>query len=424
VSGLPVHWLPAPELDPVAASGTTGELALFERSGCGERIIGFGAADAIEAPGLAGLVFKLRAAAGRVRPEGDVTLAGGALWIGCAPFDNGGGGRFGVARFVLPRFAFVSNGGSSCCAVAGVASRDEALRRRDALLAELRRPARTPRPSEPGRWTLEAAEPPAAFRRRVVDALEAIGRGALQKVVLAREVRASADHPIDVPRLLAALRTSQPEATRFALRREGAWWLGATPEQLVRVSGERVEAAAVAGTVPRGRSPEADAARARALRESKKDQEEHAWVREAVREALVTRVDGLKVPEAPTVRAAGGVYHLHTPLRARRRTGVGALELAVALHPTPAVAGTPTAAAVCWLREREPLIRGPYAGPVGWLGADGSGDLAVALRCALVEGREARCFAGAGIVAGSDPAGELAEIRLKLRGVLGPLLEL
>ena len=179
---------------------------------------------------------------------------------------------------------------------------------------------------------------------------------------------------------------------------------------------------AVAGSAARASSPECDAARAAGLIDSKKDQEEHAWARDAICEALSGRVTELRVPEAPRVLSTGGLHHLHTPFRGRRSEG-SVLELAAAMQPTPAVGGAPTVAALRWLREREPLARGCYAGPFGWVGLDGEGALAVALRSALLRGNEAFVFAGAGIVEGSDPEAELDETRLKMRTVMDALME-
>jgi isochorismate synthase len=424
VSALRIDWLEAPEVAGEAAAALSGEVAWFERAERGESFLGLGAARVCETRDLLELSAALEAQTSSLDVFGAAQL-GGAVWLGTAAFDpirqRASGGGVG-ARFVLPRVTFLTRAGRSACAVAGACSGEEARRARDEALARLARP---PLPgAEPGRFDLQSEEPPAAFRARVGTAVDAIARGDLQKVVLARAVRAEADAPIPVRRLLCALAVASPRTTRFLFARDGLAWLGATPEQLVRVDGERVEADAIAGTISGGPTPEADAVQVRALRESKKDQDEHAWVRDALRDILTPRVGGLEAPEAPAVRAAGAVHHLHTPFCGRRLEGSGLLQLAAALHPTPAVAGTPTPAALDWLRRHEPLVRGNYAGPVGWVGKDGSGDLAVALRCAQVQGTRVRAFAGAGVVAASDPDAELAETRLKLRAVLDPLLEI
>jgi isochorismate synthase EntC len=194
----------------------------------------------------------------------------------------------------------------------------------------------------------------------------------------------------------------------------------------VSLSGSRVETAAVAGTAARGRNPEEDRRLADALRESKKEQAEHEVVLRSVREAL----DGLcelSGPEGPELLRLEGLQHLHTPLAGSlRRSARGAhvLELAGRLHPSPAVGGAPLAPALSWIERHEGMDRGWYAGPVGFVDATGGGELHVALRSALVQGGEARLYAGAGIVAGSAPEAELRETRLKLRAVLAPLTEI
>jgi isochorismate synthase EntC len=183
---------------------------------------------------------------------------------------------------------------------------------------------------------------------------------------------------------------------------------------------------ALAGSAPRGRTPAEDERLARALRESKKEQAEHDVVRRAVLEALAPVCESLDAPEAPGLLRLDGIQHLHTPVTGELRAGADGELLALAgrLHPTPAVGGAPSAAARAFLADHEGLDRGGYAGGVGWLGASGDGELMVALRCALLEGRRATLLAGAGIVAGSDPDAELAETCLKLRAALAALVDL
>jgi len=268
-----------------------------------------------------------------------------------------------------------------------------------------------------------------AWRERVRAALDAIAKGDLEKVVLARSVRVEVPGRLQAGRLLESLRADHPSCVQFAVARGDAVFLGATPERLLRfdASSARVETGALAGTGARGRSPAEDERLARALRECGKEQAEHAAVVRAIRDALRPRCGELQGPETPGCLALEGIRHLHTPLSGRVtpawRGRVGLLELAGDLHPTPAVAGVPTDAARAWLRGHEELERGWYAGPVGYLDAEGGGELRVALRCALLRGGSAVLHAGAGIVAGSDPERELRETRLKLRALLGPLLE-
>jgi isochorismate synthase len=274
------------------------------------------------------------------------------------------------------------------------------------------------------RYGLHSDRPLAAYRNLVSRALDDIAAGELEKVVVARSVRIENEVTFEPARLLDALRRRHPSCASFAVGRDDATYLGATPETLLRLSGRRLETAALAGSALRGRTPEADAALARDLIESKKEQAEHSIVVRAIRDALMPHCDDLVVPESPTLLALESIQHLETRIAGTLISGQHLLEVAAALHPTPAVGGAPREAALAWLREHESLERGWYAGAVGYVDAAGGGDLAVALRSALLRGEEADLFAGAGIVAGSNPDAELAETRLKLRPLLTLLLEL
>jgi isochorismate synthase len=254
----------------------------------------------------------------------------------------------------------------------------------------------------------------ADWRSLVAQAVDTIGRGVLDKVVLARAVRTALPAPVSVPALLAGLRAAHGDSYVFACWRGERVFVGASPERLVRVAGREVDASSLAGSAPRGATPAEDAALAAGLRGSAKDLAEHAMVRSALGEALGGLCDDVASPDGPSLLTLPHVHHLHTAVHARLREGRSLLELAGALHPTPAVGGTPREAALAFIREHEQLDRGWYAAPIGWIGRDG-GELAVALRSALLGPAGATLFAGCGIVAGSDAAGELEESRLKLR---------
>jgi isochorismate synthase len=262
-----------------------------------------------------------------------------------------------------------------------------------------------------------------AYRARVRAALAEIDAGRAEKLVLARSLRIRARRPLDAVAWLAALRERFPGCTLYAIGEGDAVFLGASPERLVSVRGEEVETIALAGSAPRGASREADRALAAALLASAKDAAEHAIVVRRLIEVLSDCCGEVQAPATPQIVATRTVQHLATPIRARRsRQDPSLLELVGRLHPTPAVAGAPGAEALRWLAAHEGLARGWYSGPVGWMDAQGNGEFVVALRSALLRGREAHAYAGAGIVAGSDPEAEYAETDCKLRSVLGPLL--
>lgn len=266
------------------------------------------------------------------------------------------------------------------------------------------------------------------YMAQVSAALDAIDAGKFDKVVLARSLRVASDHDFDLASFLGHLRSTYPSCATLAVRQGDDLFVSATPERLVALDGDRVRTAAVAGTAPRGRSPEEEAHYSALLRASEKERVEHEVVKRSIREALSESCGSLDGPAEPGLLKLEGIQHLETPLRGQLlphwRGTTSVLDLVAQLHPTAAVGGAPRCAALDWLENFEALDRGWYAGPVGYLDARGNGEFRVALRSALLRGRSARLFAGAGIVAGSDPARELAETRLKLRVLLAPLTEI
>ena len=266
-------------------------------------------------------------------------------------------------------------------------------------------------------------EPYVACVERILDGIRA---GDLQKVVLAREVHITAGAPLDAVAWLVALRERYPGCTLFAVGEGDAVFLGASPERLVRVEGDVVVTAALAGTAPRGASRTADHALGAALCDSSKNGAEHAIVVSHLRGALEGCCDEVEVASEPVLLRTRTVQHLCTEIRARRRAAapVSLLELADRLHPTPAVGGDPRDAAMALIARLEPGDRGRYAGPVGWVDGAGNGRWAVGIRSAELDGTEARLWAGVGIVADSDPQAELEETRAKAQAMLGALVRL
>ena len=256
--------------------------------------------------------------------------------------------------------------------------------------------------------------PVTAWRGAVAEAVRQINAGRLDKVVLARDLLAYADNAVDTGQLLRSLAGRFPDCWTFAV--DGL--LGATPELLLRKTGRQLSARVLAGTAPRGAGAE-DERLAAALMSSPKDRAEHALAVDSLVGALESYCSSLTVPEQPELLTLANVRHLASDVTGtQRRSGAQGrasfLELVGAVHPTAAVCGTPTPAAAGVIAELEGMDRGRYAGPVGWLDARGDGEFGLALRCAeLVGDDSARLFAGCGIVAGSDPAAELAETQSK-----------
>jgi menaquinone-specific isochorismate synthase len=262
------------------------------------------------------------------------------------------------------------------------------------------------------RWSDGSLTAP-EWERAVAKVVAAISEGTLRKVVLALELNATAAAEIDGRVLLSRLAGRYPECYTFAC--DGL--LGATPELLIRRTGASLHSVVLAGTMPRGGSPEADRALGAALLASSKDRDEHSYAVEDVRAALQPLCADLRIDEQPSLLRLPNLQHLATQVYGELTGGDdvshSALALAAALHPTAAICGTPADKAMDLIRELEGMDRGRYSGPVGWVDARGNGEWGIALRCGLVSGRNARLFAGCGIVAESNPPAEVAEAQTK-----------
>lgn len=272
--------------------------------------------------------------------------------------------------------------------------------------------AHTPRQSPNSVTWSDGAMSGPEWEKAVGQAVERINAGEIDKVVLARDVVAHVDGDVDSRLLLDRLARDYPTCWTFNV----ADLIGATPELLVRRTGDLVTSRVLAGTVRRRGDSAEDLGLAQALLASDKDLAEHAYAVRSVAKALATHCTDMDLPESPGVLELANVQHLATDVTGRLADDASLLSLAASLHPTAAVCGTPTERALTVIGELEGMSRDRYAGPVGWFDARGDGEFGIALRCGLVD-REAgtvRAFAGCGIVAGSDPERELAESRAKL----------
>ncbi len=256
------------------------------------------------------------------------------------------------------------------------------------------------------------------YRAAVAKALERIGAGEFNKIVLARTRTVRAEAPLHPLRMLNGLRQTFPDCYAFSVANgRGQSFIGATPERLARVSRGILETEALAGSARRGASAAEDAQRGGALLRSEKDRREQRLVLDSICRRLEPLGLTLEFADEPSLRKLANVQHLHTAVRATLPESVRLLDVVARLHPTPAVGGSPRAAAVARIRELEGFPRGLYAGALGWLNARGGGEFFVGLRAAVVDGATARLFAGAGIVAGSSPDQEWAETELKFRAM-------
>ncbi|HEX6588140.1 MAG TPA: isochorismate synthase [Longimicrobiales bacterium] len=260
---------------------------------------------------------------------------------------------------------------------------------------------------------LAASAQRTAWSALVARALAVIESGRASKIVCARAVRLRLGAPVDAATLATAL--ARAEGTyRYLIREGDILFAGASPERLIQKQGDTIRTEAVAGTaaLEHGDTP---------LHEREKDRREHLAVVLAIEEALAPNTLALDHADEPLVRRVGRVQHLVTPFEGRVDPATHVLDYAAALHPTPAVAGTPRDVALDFIARHEGFARGPYAGPIGWHDRNGDGELAVALRCVRIENSALDLFAGAGIVAGSDADAEFDETVLKMRSTLASL---
>ena len=262
-----------------------------------------------------------------------------------------------------------------------------------------------------------------SYESAVSRAVERIERGEFQKIVLARAKEARAGAPLDPLFMLNGLRQRFPDCTSFSIANgRGQSFIGASPELLLRVEDGYVYTEALAGSTARGATASEDASLGTRLMRSEKDVREQRIVLESILRRLTPLGLELRYPARPFLKRLSNVQHLHTPFEARVPKGVRLLDMLGALHPTPAVGGTPREVAVPAIAQLEAFPRGLYGGALGWIDSRGGGQFVVGLRSALVEGNRARMYAGAGIVAGSSPEMELAETELKFKAIQDALL--
>ncbi len=340
---------------------------------------------------------------------------------------------FAPAYFVLPHYQLTQLGGESWLTINVQLGERETLdadeirealdARYDALLADSRVEAR--RASLVSGNELAEINFPLSFEAwadMITDATGRMKAGELQKVVLSRvcEVRFAA--PVDVEGALDFLRAKYAGCTIFLFEPSPHLaFYGATPELLVRVEGRQIETMALAGSIKRGATAAEDDALAHELLDDPKNRHEHALVADAVRERLAPLTDTLDIPHAPGILRLSNIQHLYTPVRGTLKSASGVLPLVEALHPTPAMGGVPQARAMDYIAQAEPVPRGWYASPVGWIDHNLDGAFAVAIRSGISQKERVWLYAGAGIVADSEPQKEWDETALKFKPMLDAL---
>lgn len=430
-----------PHVDPLDffARSPAGERAFWEQPGAGFALAAAGAAQRWMGSGgdrfaqvaagwrhlLATAIVEGAASCPLAAP---VCLAGFAFDTARKPGDPWR--DYPDALLLLPQFLLIARGGASWLAVnalvepggdaaGGAAALAQALE--DLWPSALGGEERSVAEELPADLVFEEAPEEGPWKEALGRIVGEIRRGAIEKVVLAREVRVGSRQVWDPVRIVGRLRAGYADCTIFAFERGGGCFVGATPERLVRLEGRTVQAGCLAGTRARGASEEEDRRLGEALLADRKEGHEHALVVRALREALAPLCSWLEVPARPSIRRMPNVQHLYTPLRGRLAAEVDILELVARLHPTPAAGGLPREAALPLIRACEPFDRGWYAGPLGWVDGRGDGEFVVGIRSALLRGSAAFLYAGCGIVGDSDPDLEFEESRLKLQPMLWAL---
>jgi salicylate biosynthesis isochorismate synthase len=355
----------------------------------------------------------------------------GPVWVGGFAFDPQGGASspwssLPPASLVLPELSLCRSGRETFLTVNAMVQPGEdgdekvaALTTRVSGLRGDALPLLDPHPSS--HVEISSVRPPDEFERAVSAATERIEAGEVSKVVLAREVLATAGAAYDPAALFGAIREQFSSCFCFCCGTPEAAFIGASPELLLRRSGASLSTVALAGSTRRSSDPAVDDHLGEQLLRSDKDRREHAIVAERIARKLRPHAVWAQAAPEPEIVKVANIQHLATPIVAQLAEPRSAVELAGLLHPTPAVGGEPWPEAAATIAELEQMDRGWYAGPVGWMDATEDGEFCVALRSALLRDREARLYTGVGLVSGSDPAAELAETEIKL-GALLPLL--
>jgi isochorismate synthase len=358
----------------------------------------------------------------------------GPVWLGGFAFDAEGGASstwssLSPGSLILPELSVCRSGGHSFLTLnAVVQPGDDAEEKQAALSARqaaLRGEAPLPMldPHPTSHAEIRSVRAPGDFEAAVAAATARIGAGEMSKVVLAREVVVNAGAAHDPAALFGAMREQFQACFCFCCGTSEAAFIGASPELLVRRSGASVSTVALAGSTRRSSDPAVDDHLGEQLLRSDKDRREQRIVSERIVRALRPHAVWVEAAPEPEIVKVANIQHLATPVIAQLADPRSAIELAGMLHPTPAVGGEPWSKAARAIADLEGMDRGWYAGPVGWMDATEDGEFCVALRSALLRDREAHLFAGVGVVAGSEPAAELAETEVKLQALLPLLVE-
>lgn len=262
---------------------------------------------------------------------------------------------------------------------------------------------------------------PEQWKETVRLATEEIRRKQTEKIVLAREMRLKFNKQAKIGQILKKLMGTQSNSYIFAFERGEDCFVGATPERLVRLEKEHLLSTCLAGTAPRGKTPEEDRKISNDLLHDDKNRQEHDFVVEMIKQSIKKYCTDINIPEEPVIYPLKNLQHLYTPVTAVLKNSYSIFDIIKQLHPTPALGGTPRKESLEFIREHEVLDRGWYGAPVGWLDSNKNGEFAVAIRSGLIQGDEASLFAGCGVVKDSSPEAEYEETNIKFLPMLSVL---
>src|SRR5690625_1241909 len=261
----------------------------------------------------------------------------------------------------------------------------------------------------------------AEWKQSVQQAIDEINNERAEKIVLARELRVSLNGAPHIGSILEGLLKTQPTSYIFAIERDENCFVGATPERLVRVTGEDVLSTCLAGTAPRGKTADEDEQKRDGLFNDPKNRLEHDHVVQMINEAISPYCNNVNIPQTPTVKTLKNLHHLYTPVTATLKEGRSIFNIVKALHPTPALGGVPRDKALAFIREHESFDRGWFGAPVGWLDHQNNGEFAVAIRSGLIQQNIVSLFAGCGVMGDSNIDEEYEETGVKFLPMLNVL---
>lgn len=331
--------------------------------------------------------------------------------------------NFPQAYFAVPTFQLIIKGEQAYVSIHLITKEPdsfvdfEALRKeRDRLIhaAQVSEPKAYQKPRVADRKELKKED----YMRSIEKVTEVIRSGEVDKVVIARSLGLQFDEALAPASALYQAANEQPESFLFGLEAGEQFFFGATPERLVKVEQQKALSTCLAGSTPRGQSVEQDEALGKALLDDAKNRSEHQYVVQMIGDVFKEHCSDPRIPPYPKLMKIRDIQHLYTPVEGVLKNGSSLLDLVEALHPTPALGGEPKLQALSLIRSYEPLNRGYYAAPIGWVDAKGDGEFAVAIRSALLDGDKAYLFAGGGIVADSTAEAEYDETWVKFRPML------